>query len=127
MPAKFVIKGEYRGVELLTADCRRVSLEVLADDGWRDRRRRANHADVVARSADVSVGLKDLCSYWIDLWGWRNRFYAFKTLSLPAGFLVRFARPVSPPAVGFDGFFAVSLARSSARVAMSEATCSAVK
>lgn len=127
MPAKFVIKGEYRGIELLPADYRGVSLKVLADNAWRDRRRGANHADVVARSADVSVGPKDLCSYWVDLWCRRDGLYAFKTLSLPAGFLVRLARPVSAPAVGFDGFFAVSLARSSARVAISDATCRAVK
>ena len=127
MPAEFVIEGEYRGVELLPADCRRISLKVLADDGWRDRRRRANHADVMTRSPNVAVGLKDLCGYWVDLWSRRNRLYAFQALSLPAGFLVRFAGPVAPPAVGVDNFFAVSLALSSARVAISEATCRAVK
>ena len=87
MPAEFVIEGEYRGVELLTADCRRISLQVLAYDGWRDRRRRANHADVLARSPDVAVGRKDLCGYRVDLWSRRNRLYAFQALSLPPGFL----------------------------------------
>ena len=87
MAAEFVIEGEYRGVELLTADCRRVSFKVLADDGWRDRRRRANHADVLARSPDVAVGRKDLCGYRVDLWSRRNRLYAFQALSLPPGFL----------------------------------------
>ena len=127
MTAELIVQGEYRGVELLPANCRWISLKVLADDGWRNRRRRANHADVLARSPDVAVGRKDLCGYRVDLWSRRNRLYAFKTLSLPARFFVGFAGPVAAPAVGFDGFFAVSLARSSARVAMSVATCKAVK
>lgn len=127
MAAKFVIQGINGCVELLATDCRRVSLKVLADDGWRDRRRGSDHSDVMARSADVAVGLKNLSRYWIDIRCRRDWLYAFKALSFPAGFLVRLACPVAPPAVGFDDFFAVCLARSSALVAISDATCRAVK
>lgn len=127
MPAELVVKCEYRGVELLPTDCRWVSVEVLADDGRRDRSRRAKHSDILTGTPYMAIRLKDLCGHRVDFWSRRNWLYAFKTLSLPAGFFVRFAGPVAPPAVGFDSFFAVSLARSSARVAISEATCKAVK
>ena len=127
MTAELVIQGEYRGVELLPTDCRWVSVEVLADDDWRDRSRRANHSDILTGTPYMAVGLKDLCGHRVDIRSRRDRLYAFKTLSLPARFFVGFAGPVAPPAVGVDDFFAVSLARSSARVAISEATCRAVK
>ena len=127
MTAELVIQGEYRGVELLSANCRRIPIKVLSNDSWRDRRGSTNHPDILSRSPNVAICLEDLCGNRVDFRRRRNRLYAFKTLSLPARFFVGFAGPVAPPAVGVDDFFAVSLARSSARVAISEATCRAVK
>lgn len=111
----------------MPANCRRVPLQILADECRRDRCGRPNHPDVLPRPPNVAVGLKDLSGNRVYIWSRGNRLYAFEALSLPALLFIAWPSPITPPAIGLYGFFAVSLARSSARVAISVATCRAVK
>ena len=118
---EFLIQSKNCGIKLFAAYHRWVAVEVFGYGCRCNRRRSANHADVLPGSADVAVGLKDLGDHIIDLWRLRNRRYTFETLSLPALLFTALPGPVPTPAICRYCFSAVAWACSSMRLAISKA------
>ena len=123
--AKLVVQSKDRGVELFAAYRRWVSVKVLGDRRRRDGRRSANHADVLPRSADVGIRLKDLSDDTVDIW--RLLSLQPEALVLPALLLVLRPGPLPTPEICRYCFSAVAAACSSTRRAMSVPVRSARK